>query len=80
MLCSKATRRVMGIADVLAIGNPVGVGTEAGTTVIGQREHVTTQNGAKLRDSTFAFCLSLQMNTNSNKLAKQCKDNILYLY
>ena len=64
VLCSKATRQVAGIADVLAIGGPIGVGTPAGMTVIGQREHVTTQNGRKLRDGTIAFCLSPQMISN----------------
>ena len=39
----------------------VRVKTQAGMTVIGLREHVTTWNGRKLRDGTFAFCLSLQM-------------------
>ena len=53
--------RMMGFADVLAIGGPIGVGTRAGTPVIGQREHVTTRNGRKLRDITFAICQSPQM-------------------
>ena len=56
--------RVTGFADVLAIGGPVGVGTRVGTPVIGQREHVITRNGGKLRDVTFAICLSLQMQAN----------------
>ena len=64
VLCSKAMGRVKGIANVLAIGGPVGVKTQAGMTVIGQREHVTTRNGGKLRDSTFAICLSPQMTAN----------------
>ena len=47
VLCSTAMGRVMGFADVLAIGGPVGVKTRAGEPVIGQREHVTTRNGGK---------------------------------
>ena len=64
MLCSKATGRVKGIANVSAIGGPVGVKIGAGTTVIGQREQVSTRNGRKLRDGTIAICLSPQMRAN----------------
>ena len=36
--------RVMDIADIFAIGSPLGVGTRAGMIVIGQRDKpVTTQ-------------------------------------
>ena len=55
---------MMGIANVFTIGGPVGVGTRAGMAVIGHREHMTTQNGTKLRDGTFGISLSLQMATN----------------
>ena len=37
----------MGFADVLVISGPVVVKTLAGQPVIGQREHVTAQNGVK---------------------------------
>ena len=53
------------IAGVLAIGGPVGVGTQVGTAVIGQRQHVTTQNGRTLRDGTFAYprkCVPIKTN------------------
>ena len=58
VLCSTATGRVTCFADVLGIGIPDGVEIREGTPVIGQREHVTTQNDRKLRDGTFAICLS----------------------
>ena len=47
MLCSTATGKVMGFADVLDIGGPVMMKTLAGDPVIGQSEHMTTQNGGK---------------------------------
>ena len=64
MLCSKAMGRVKGIADVLGNSGPVGVKTRAGMSVIGQREHVMTRNGGKLRDGTIATCLYPQMTAN----------------
>ena len=58
MLCSKATGQVKGIADVSAIGNPVGVKTQVRTTVISKREQMSTQNGGKLRDGTISHTIS----------------------
>ena len=54
----------MDIANVFAIGNPVGVGTRAGMMVIGQRQARDHLNGWNLGDGTFAMCLSLQMAAN----------------
>ena len=59
-----ATRRVMDIADVFAVGSPLGVGTQAGMMVIGQRLAHDDPSGKKLRDGTIAICLSLQMTAN----------------
>ena len=56
MFCSMATDRLMDITDVLAIGGPMGVGT--------RDEHVTTRLVGKLKDGTFAICLSPQMTAN----------------
>ena len=64
VLCSMATSRVMDIADVFAIGGPMAAGTRAGMMVIGQRQARDHPNGRKLRDGTFAICLSLQMTAN----------------
>ena len=47
VLCSTATGRVTGFAGVLEIGGPVGLKTQAGEPVIGQREYVITRNGGK---------------------------------
>ena len=55
MICSTATGRVTGNADVLDIGGPVGVKTGAGEPVIGQREHVTTRNGGKYEMALLPF-------------------------
>ena len=58
------THWVMDIADIFAIGVLMGIRTQAGMTVIGQRQVRDHPSGGKLRDSTFAIGLSLQMTTN----------------
>ena len=59
-----ATRQVKHIDDVCAISTPVGVGTQAGMMVIGQRLARGHPSGRKLTDGIFAICLSLQMTAN----------------
>ena len=56
--------QLIDIADVFAISGPVGVGTQVGMTVIGQRQARDHTKWPKLRDGSFAICLSPQMTAN----------------
>ena len=56
--------QVMGIANVFAIGSSIRIGTRVETMVIGQRQAHDDPNDTKLRDDSFAICLSPQMTAN----------------
>ena len=60
------TRLVTGITDVFAIGIPVGVGTRAGTMVIGQRRAHNHPIAGKIKGQHFCH-LSIPANDRQLK-------------